>query len=180
MEFTYELIRSRRKTLSIQIKGARVLVRAPLHLSKAAVDGFVTEKQGWIRAKLEKQTQQLQPPLTSEQLRVLTRQAAQALPPRIAKWANRLNVQYGRITIRHQKTRWGSCSTRGNLNFNCLLMLMPPAVQDYVIVHELCHLRQMNHSAAFWALVEQAMPDYRSCRHWLKEHGDGLVNRLPD
>jgi predicted metal-dependent hydrolase len=87
-------------------------------------------------------------------------------------------VSYGRITIRNQKTRWGSCSGKGNLNFNCLLMLAPPEVLDYVVVHELCHRREMNHSPRFWALVEQVLPDWRQRRQWLKTHGDALMRRM--
>ena len=82
-----------------------------------------------------------------------------------------MKVTYGRITIRDQKTRWGSCSSRGNLNFNWRLLLMPERVMDYVIVHELAHRREMNHSAAFWQIIETYLPDYRERRQWLKENG---------
>ena len=86
---------------------------------------------------------------------------------------------YSRITIRSQKTRWGGCSAKGNLNFNCLLMLMPQEVRDYVVIHELCHRREMNHSAAFWTEVERYCPDYRLHRKWLKDNGAALIGRLP-
>ena len=89
-----------------------------------------------------------------------------------------MNVQYGRITIRNQKTRWGSCSSKGNLNFNCLLMLAPDEVVDYVVIHELCHLIEMNHSKAFWKQVEQMMPDYKKHRKWLKDHGNEIMERM--
>ena len=89
-----------------------------------------------------------------------------------------VGVSYGGITIRAQKTRWGSCSSKGNLNFNCLLLLAPAEVLDYVVVHELCHRREMNHSPKFWAEVERVLPDYDARRKWLKENGPGLISRL--
>ena len=102
------------------------------------------------------------------------------LPERTAYFARLLNVTYGRITIRSQRTRWGSCSAAGNLNFNCLLMLTPGEIRDYVVVHELCHRKELNHSARFWNLVEEVLPDYRTRRQWLKDHGGSLIARLPE
>lgn len=81
---------------------------------------------------------------------------------------------YTSVTIRDQKTRWGSCSSRGTLSFNYRLIFAPPAILDYVVVHELCHLTHMNHSAAFWAHVSSVLPDYRVRRQWLKDHGQEL------
>ena len=94
-------------------------------------------------------------------------------------YAPLVGVSYGRITIRSQRGRWGSCSGAGNLNFNCLLMLTPPQVREYVVVHELCHRKQMNHSSQFWAEVERILPDYRQRRQWLKDQGGALIARLP-
>ncbi len=96
----------------------------------------------------------------------------------MAHFAPLVGVSYGRITIRNQRTRWGSCSGKGNLNFNCLLMLAPPEVLDYVVVHELCHRKEMNHSPRFWAEVARVLPDYQQRRRWLKEHGGALVQRM--
>lgn len=174
----YQLIRSRRRTVAIQITRQGVVVRAPLQMSAGAIRDFVQSKQAWIERALAAQIP-AQPALSAEALKDLTRQAAQALPARVAFYASLLQVSYGRITIRHQKTRWGSCSGKGNLNFNCLLMLAPPQVQDYVVVHELCHRLEMNHSPRFWALVEGVLPDYRKHRRWLKEEGRSLITRLP-
>ena len=98
---------------------------------------------------------------------------------RCAFWAEKVGVSYGRISIRHQKSRWGSCSSKGNLNFNCLLMLAPDSVRDYVVVHELCHRKHMNHSPEFWQAVEQAIPEWRSAKIWLKQNGDALMLRNP-
>ena len=91
-----------------------------------------------------------------------------------------MGVTIGWITIRNQKTRWGSCSSKGNLNFNCLLMLAPPEVLDSVVVHELCHRREMNHSQKFYAEVLRVFPTYRTQEKWLKEHGGELLKRLRD
>ena len=106
-------------------------------------------------------------------------QARGDLTGHAAYFAPRIGVSYGRISIRHQKTKWGSCSSKGNLNFNCLLMLAPEEVRDYVVVHELCHRKQMNHSEVFWAEVERALPNYRDARKWLKTHGRELMQYNP-
>ena len=100
------------------------------------------------------------------------------IPQRTAYYAPLVKVSYGRITIRNQKSRWGSCSSKGNLNFNCLLMLMPPEVIDYVVVHELCHRLEMNHSERFWKEVERVLPDYKLRKKWLRENGDRIMRRM--
>ena len=177
----YTLIRSRRKTISIVIKpSGEVEVRCPTRCSKRDVDAFVTSKEDWIRKHLE--TIAARPKgmaLSGEELRTLANTAAEVLPERVRFFAQQMGVSYGRITIRSQRTRWGSCSPKGNLNFNCLLMLAPAEVQDYVVIHELCHRKEMNHSSQFWAEVEKVCPDYRVHRKWLKDNGSILISRLP-
>ncbi len=101
-------------------------------------------------------------------------QARQYIRERAASLAGAYGFQYGRITIRGQRTRWGSCSSKGNLNFNWRLMMAPPAAIDYVIIHELCHLREPNHSPAFWALVAKYCPDYEHWKRWLKDNNAQL------
>ena len=176
----YTLIRSRRKTLSIEITPrGEILVRAPSRMSRRDIQYFLESRRDWIAAHLAK----LEPapePLSTADLQLLSARAKETIPPRAAAFAAQLDVSFGRITIRSQKTRWGSCSVQGNLNFNCLLMLAPEAVLDYVIVHELCHRKQMNHSAQFWAEVERILPDYTEPRNWLKQQGANLLARLPD
>ena len=109
----------------------------------------------------------------------MAKQVKTIIPVRAAYFAPLVGVSYGRITIRSQHTRWGSCSSKGNLNFNCLLALVPPEVLDYVVVHELCHRKEMNHSPRFWAEVERILPDYKMSLKWLKENGTALIGRLP-
>ncbi len=82
---------------------------------------------------------------------------------------------YTSITVRDQKTRWGSCSSRGTLSFNYRLIFAPPRILDYVVVHELCHLTHMNHSKDFWNMVASVMPEYKTHRKWLREHGQELT-----
>ena len=106
---------------------------------------------------------------TEQEIAELKKQAKKYIPGRVDYYAAQMHVSYGRIAIRCQKTRWGSCSQKGNLNFNCLLMKLPPEIIDYVVVHELCHRLQMNHSPKFWAEVEKVLPDYKKYRKWLKE-----------
>ena len=177
---SYRVIRSSRRTISVQIvPGGEVLVRCPRRMSNADIRKFVESKSGWIEKHLEKQTAAARLPVfTDEQMQTLARQAQQTIPERVAHFAPLVGVTYGRITIRSQHTLWGSCSSKGNLNFNCLLMLTPPEVLDYVVVHELCHRKEMNHSARFWAEVERVLPDYQIQRKWLRENGAVLISRL--
>ena len=178
--YGYQLIRSRRKTISLQITPTgELVVRCPERMKKADVDAFVISKEQWIRKHLPDPSVRTLLPFTTAQLQEMGREALADLPERVARLAAAAGVTYGTITIRNQRTRWGSCSGKGNLNFNCLLMLMPDAVRDYVVVHELCHRKQMNHSALFWAEVERIMPDYREHRKWLKENGSTLIARIP-
>ncbi|MBQ3392162.1 MAG: M48 family metallopeptidase [Lachnospiraceae bacterium] len=182
----YQLIRSRRKTIAIQIRpDGAVVVRAPLRASLSEIDHFIREKESWIRKHVEimqakkalDKSHEIAP-LTDEQLRHLTRRARLVFTERVEYFAPLVGTDYGRISIRHQRTRWGSCSAAGNLNFNCLLLLAPPQVLDYVVVHELCHRLELNHSARFWGNVERVMPDYRIWNRWLKENGRQLMQCL--
>ena len=116
--------------------------------------------------------------MSREEIQKLAEKALEYIPKRVNYFAKQIGVTYGRITIRNQKTRWGSCSSKGNLNFNCLLMLTPPEVIDYVVVHELSHRKEMNHSKAFWAEVEKVLPNYKEQVKWLKENGGGIIGRM--
>lgn len=171
------VIRSARRTVGIEItRDAAVLVRAPEGMADAQIRRFVREKWAWIEKSLWKMHLQIrmrdeQVALSEEDMQELVRKAKEILPKKVAYYAGIVGVTYERIFIRNQKTRWGSCSAKGNLNFNCQLMLFPEEIVDYVVVHELCHRKEMNHSTRFWAEVEKILPDYKVRRHWLKEHG---------
>lgn len=101
----------------------------------------------------------------------LSQLALERFRERLNLYAPRISEDYGRVTVREQKTRWGSCSSKGNLNFNWKLIQAPPEALDYVVIHELCHLREFNHSPRFWQLVQAQMPEYESWKKWLKQHG---------
>ena len=116
--------------------------------------------------------------LTQDEIQALANRALEVIPQRVAYYAPLVGVTYGRITIRNQRSKWGSCSSKGNLNFNCLLMLTPPEVLDSVVVHELCHRKEMNHSERFYAEVLRVFPDYWAQNKWLKENGDILMTML--
>ena len=173
----YTLIRSDRKSIGIQITADGVVVRAPRRLSAAEIDRFVQSKRSWIAGHLSK-IPAPQPKFTHDEIEALAQKALAVIPDRVRHFAPMVGVTYGRITIRNQRSRWGSCSGKGNLNFNCLLMLTPSHVVDYVVVHELCHRLEMNHSPKFWTQVERVLPDYRKSREWLKEHEKELIGRL--
>ena len=178
----YRILRSSRKTLSIQITPeGEVLVRCPNRMPKWQVQQFVDSKAHWIHTHLQKiAARPAVPKLTEQDRKNLAKQATEDLSKRAARFAPLVGVTYGRITIRSQRTRWGSCSGKGNLNFNCLLMLCPEEVREYVVIHELCHRLEMNHSPRFWAEVAKRCPDYARQRKWLKENGGSLIARLPE
>ena len=185
MKMEYRVIRSRRRSIGVEIGMQGLLVRAPIGITDTEIEQFLQKHRGWIEAhtkKAEEQRKQLEnlPPLTEEEIRALANQAFTIIPERVRYYAPKVGVTYGRITIRNQKTRWGSCSSKGNLNFNCLLMLTPPEVIDSVVVHELCHRKEMNHSQKFYQEVLRVYPDYWKWDKWLKEHGSMLMHRMID
>ena len=177
------VIKSKRKTVSIEVKADEILVRAPKGMRNEEIEAIIAEKRSWIE-KHQQIVQERQnrfkqlAPYTKEELDELTEKARAVIPEKVNYYAERIGTDYGKITIRHQKTRWGSCSGRGNLNFNCLLMEFPDEIIDSVVVHELCHRKHMNHSAAFYREVEAVFPQYHTCRNWLKENGTAYLYRL--
>ncbi len=171
-KITYEWVKSSRRTIAIQIKeDGRVVVRTPYSVSRIQVERFLEERRDWIlknqKALNENRNQKVE--ITEEMRKSGMERARIIIPERVEYYAGLMGISYGRITIREQKTRWGSCSSKGNLNFNWKLTLMPQEILDYVVVHELAHRKEMNHSKDFWKIVEKVLPDYRERRRRLKE-----------
>ena len=178
MKFDAQVIRSARRTVAVEItRDCRVLVRAPLQMKDRDIERFLQLKSSWIAAHLARPAA-TQPPLTEAEKAALMAAAREDIPRRVAQFAPQVGVSVGRVTIRCQHTRWGSCSSKGNLNFNCLLMLCPERVRDYVVIHELCHRREMNHSPRFWVLVAENCPDYAAARQWLRTEGRAIMERV--
>lgn len=179
-----QVLYSPRRSLGIEVgTEGTVRVRAPERTPDREIRRVVAEKKKWIiehylkmearqKAAEEKgMPDYVKYPALEHKYR---REAREKLGQRTAYFARLMGVSYGRITIRAAKTRWGSCSGAGNLNFHWKLVLMPPQVLDYVVVHELAHRKEMNHSPAFWAEVEKILPDYKERRRWLKTYGQGV------
>lgn len=160
----------------------KVLVKAPYGTPERKVQEFLVAKKGWIIKHLEKHNREVEQAeslglLTEDEVKNIKRKARKIIPERVRYWAEKIGVSYGRIAIRLQSSRWGSCAANGNLNFNCLLVLMPSEVLDSVVVHELCHRRHMNHSKEFYAEIDRVFPDYRSWNKWLKDNGGVYLKR---
>lgn len=184
MEITYVIQKSRRRSISVSVmKDNRVLVKAPYGTTEHTVQEFLLSKKDWITKHLEKQNREEEKAeslglLSADEIKQIKKQARTIIPQRVEYWANKIGVTYGRIAIRLQSSRWGSCSVDGNLNFNCLLVLMPPEILDSVVVHELCHRRHMNHSKEFYAEIDRVFPDYKRCNKWLKDNGGIYFKRV--
>lgn len=183
-DFEYLVEKSYRRTLSVSVKpDGSVIVKAPMFVRNADIKRFVEAHADWIEKAINKnvvRSEQLShvDRLSDAELRALKRKARDLIVPLVEEYADLMGVSYGTVAIRAQQTRFGSCSAKGNLNFNCVLALCPEGVMRYVVVHELCHRRHMNHSKAFWNMVEDYMPDYKDHRLWLKRNGDMLIARL--
>lgn len=178
MEF--EVIRSNRKSMAVEIKLHKLIIRAPMQAPNEEINSFMLKNKAWIEQHLAKAAEQQQAvasvkKLTIDEIRQLADKALEVIPERVKHYAPLVGVTYGRITIRNQRSKWGSCSSKGNLNFNCLLMPVPPEVLDSVVVHELCHRKEMNHSDKFYAEVLRVFPDYWKWDKWLKDHGSELM-----
>lgn len=227
-DFTYRVRRSaRRRTISIEIRDAEVIVRAPTGVPERMLQQMVYRKRAWIVDKLTAQRRQLAripeysylsgstmpwlgQPLTlsvghgaagdvrlrgtelvvtlsrrstrsaTEQARALVKgwyraQALRLLTAKSSALAERLGLSYREVKVRFTRSKWGHCTSEGVLQYNWHIVLAPEPVVDYLVAHEVCHLRHLNHSASFWALVASVCPDYLELRDWLKANGRSLT-----
>jgi predicted metal-dependent hydrolase len=162
--------RARRYILRVDLDG-RVRVTIPRGGSQREGSAFALRQQEWIRC----QRSRLGPPaVVAADVAGARARAAAELPPRLMALAAQFGLTVARVSIRSQRTRWGSCGPDGHISLNWRLVLMPDWVRDYVLIHELMHLRRLDHSPAYWRLVEAACPDYRLARRWLRLNGPSL------
>ena len=183
-DIEYQLIRSKRKTITIEVTtDCRVIVRAPNRCSNLEIETFIRRKTGWIKKNLAEMEARREAmgdwALTDQDIEMARRAAKIEFPKLVKKWAPEVlgdsHPYPKKVSIRHQKTLWGSCNKDGNLSFNCVLMFAPEEVRDYVVVHELCHIIELNHSNRFWREVARVLPNYRESYNWLKEKGSLLL-----
>ncbi len=172
------LQREKRKTMTITITPqGELLVKAPANLAEREVERFLQQKRYWIYKQTRRIMEANQNRIyrSEEEIKQLKQKARDLLTIKSEYYKKLLGVQYDRIRIGDQKTRWGSCSSRKTISYNWHLVLMPEEIMDYVVVHELCHLIEMNHSKRFWDKVGEILPDYQRRRKWLKENGNRFL-----
>ena len=161
----YELIRSRRRTLALEITAdCRLLVRAPMRCSQARIDAFVAAHAAWIASHMAAQRERAahRPPApTEEEIAALKSRAQAELPGLVARWSEAMGVRPTGLKVTAARKRYGSCSGKNSLCFSCFLMNCPPEAVELVVVHELCHIREKNHGPGFYALLERYLPDWR-------------------
>ena len=165
--------RARQLRLSVYPGGALV-VTVPRFTLPGQAERFLQQKAHWILEKINYLKSYSPVPRVRRSKTDYVKRKAQALKianQKVIEWNHHYGFTYGRITIRNQRSRWGSCSKKGNLNFNYKIALLPESLTDYIIVHELCHLKEFNHSRAFWALVVETIPDYKVRRQELQRSG---------
>ena len=168
-----QVIRSRRRSLALIITAeARLVVRAPLYLPAEAIDRFIRQKKGWIERQMGRLSARPRPlVLTEEEREGWVRIAREKIVERCQYFSELTGYRLVSVKISSARKRWGSCGAKGAINFSWRLALAPPHVIDYVVVHELVHLIERNHSSHFWHRVAEIIPDHRLHRRWLRENG---------
>lgn len=171
----YTVIRSKRRTLSLEVKQTgEVVVRAPERITQKRIDEFVSSKQSWLERAIERNSMRRVPAiiatLSEEEKKAAKERAAEILGEKAMRFAEAMGLKYRNVKITSANKRFGSCSSSGNICFSYRLIYYPESAIDYVVIHELAHLRHMNHGKQFYALVEKYMPDYRSAEKILREY----------
>ncbi len=178
MEMTFR-ISTRARHLRITIKSSgECVVTIPKRMPMALVERFVAEKRGWIEKHQERLRKRVSVGVVTGGVEVLPfgkvkEESLRFATQRVEAMNAHFGFSYKAIRVRNQKTRWGSCSKRGNLNFNYRILYLPPYLADYIVVHELCHLKEFNHGQKFWALVAQVFPNHREMRRELRSYQVG-------
>lgn len=184
MELTYIIQKSRRRSISVSvIEDNNVLVKAPYFTPEHTIKDSLISKKDWLTKQIEKQNSEKEKAISlglisEDELKKIKKTAKKVIPEKVEYWSKKIGVTYGRISIRLQTSRWGSCAQNGNLSFNCLLVIMPEEILDSVVVHELCHRKYMNHSKDFYSEIDRVFTDYKKCNKWLKEHGGIYMKRI--
>ena len=168
----YEIIYTSRKTLAISVKNGRVIVRSPMGVANNTIERFIKKNRGWIdkHVEMSKNTNDPFADLSRSELENIRESARAILTSKTEKYSHIMGLKYGRITITGAKTRFGSCSSKGNISYSYRLVLYPEDAIDYVVVHELAHIKEMNHSKRFYAIIEKVLPDYKERIKLLKNH----------
>jgi predicted metal-dependent hydrolase len=167
---------ARRYVIRVRLDGS-VRVTIPRWGSKRAAAEFVARQGEWIaeqQVKVARARERRRPAMPKEQVQALRARARNELPPRLLALAERFGLTVTKISIRNQRWRWGSCSRQGHICLNWRLVDMPDAIRDYVLIHELMHLKRMDHSPAFWKQVAAACPEYQQARAWLRRHANTI------
>lgn len=162
--------RARRYVVRVKADGG-VRVTIPNRGSRKQAEAFLATQGEWVerqRQRLQAVEREAPPRFSPEEAGALRARARKELPARLLALAAAFDLTVRRISIRNQRWRWGSCSPSGHISLNWRLVTMPDSVRDYVLIHELMHLKQMNHSPKFWRLVAAACPDYQAARQWLR------------
>lgn len=172
MKYSYKIIRSKRKTLALEVtKNLEIVVRAPLYTSERTISDFVQRHEEWIdkaivKVKTKIQNKPKEP--TKTEAEYLRKLAKEYIPKRVDVYSKIMNLKPTGIKITSAKTRFGSCSGKDSLCFSLRLMMYPVEAIDYVVVHELAHIKHKNHSKRFYSLIEKYMPDYKAREKLLK------------
>ena len=170
----YEIIYSKRKTVSLKVTDGGLVVHAPRGLSRERIDTFVKKHEEWAKRRLSevRREEAFFNSLSASDIRDMRELARETLTKKTRLYSNIMGLSYGKITVTSAKKRFGSCSSCGNISYSYRLMAYPDRAVDYVVVHELCHLVHMNHSREFYALLGKILPDYKERRALLKLGGE--------